>query len=173
MEAVITGLLIFVARVINVSMATVRTLLAMRGHKRIAATIGFFESLIFILAISRVLQNANSVWNVLGYSGGFAVGTLVGLVIEERLALGYAIVQAISQEAGGGIAEALREAGYGVTEMVGEGLSGKVQVITTVANRREIATIARIVSEVDSTAFVTVDDANRVYRGFMQRPGRS
>ena len=132
---------------------------------------GFFESLIFVLAISSVLQNVNSIWNVLGYSGGFAVGTLVGLTIEERLALGYAMVQAISREAGGEIAEALREAGYGATEMVGQGLSGTVQVITTVANRREIATIARIVSDVDSSAFVTIDDANRVYRGYTQRPG--
>ena len=171
MEPVVTGLLIFVARVINVSMATVRTLLGLRGHKRIATAIGFFESLIFVLAISSVLQNVNSIWNVLGYSGGFAVGTLVGLTIEERLALGYAMVQAISREAGGEIAEALREAGYGATEMVGQGLSGTVQVITTVANRREIATIARIVSDVDSSAFVTIDDANRVYRGYTQRPG--
>jgi uncharacterized protein YebE (UPF0316 family) len=172
-EMLLGGLLIFVARVVNVSMATVRTLLSMRGQRRQATVISFFESLIFILAISQVLQNANNVWNVLGYSGGFAVGTWVGLKIEERLALGYAAVQVISQKAGEEVAAALRQAGYGVTEMVGEGLHGKVHVITTVANRRDVPAIMELASEVDETAFVTVDDASRVYRGHLQRRGQA
>jgi len=165
MEAFVAGLLVFVARVVNVSMGTVRSLLAMRGQKRLASVISFFESLIFILAISKVLQNGNNIWNVLGYSGGFAVGTMVGLKIEEKLALGFAAVQVISQTAGEEIAAALREAGYGVTQLVGEGLRGKVHVITTVANRRDIRAIIDLVSGVDESAFVTVDDASRVYRG--------
>jgi len=86
MEMLLGGLLIFLARVVNVSMGTVRTLLGMRGQKHWATAIGFIESLIFILAISRVLQNVGNVWNVLGYCGGFAAGTWVGLVIEEKLA---------------------------------------------------------------------------------------
>jgi len=172
-EMVLGGLLVFFARVVNVSMATVRTLLSMRGQRRLATVISFFESLIFILAISQVLQNASNVWNVLGYSGGFAVGTWVGLKIEERLALGYAAVQVISQTAGEEITVALREAGYGVTEMVGEGLRGKVHVITTVANRRDIPSIMELVSGVDETAFVTVDDASRVYRGYLQTRGQA
>ena len=169
MEMYVGALLIFVARVVNVSMATVRTLLSMRGQKRLATVISFFESLIFILAISQVLQNANNVWNVLGYSGGFAVGTWVGLKVEERLALGYAAVQVISQTAGEEVATALRRAGHGVTQLVGEGLRGKVQVITTVANRGDIPSIMDLVSQVDETAFITVDDASRVYRGYLQR----
>ncbi len=173
MEAFVAGLLVFVARVVNVSMGTVRSLLAMRGQKRLASVISFFESLIFIVAISKVLQNANNVWNVLGYSGGFAVGTMVGLKIEERLALGFAAVQVISQTTGEEIAAALRKAGYGVTQLVGEGLRGKVHVITTVANRRDIPAIMNLVSAVDESAFVTVDDASRVYRGHLQKRGQA
>ena len=131
------------------------------------------KRMIFILAISKVLQSENNVWNILGYSSGFAVGTWVGLKIEERLALGYAAVQVISQTAGQEIATALREAGYGVTEMLGEGLRGQVHVITTVANRRDIASIMELASQVDETAFVTVDDASRVYRGHLQRRGQA
>jgi uncharacterized protein YebE (UPF0316 family) len=172
-DAVIGGLLVFLARVVNVSMATVRSLMSMRGQKRLATVISFFESLIFILAISKVLQSASNVWNVLGYSGGFAVGTWVGLKIEDRLALGYAAVQVISQTAGEQIATALREAGYGVTEMLGEGLRGKVHVITTVASRRDVPAIMELASQVDESAFVTVDDASRVYRGHLQRHGRA
>lgn len=167
MEMIVGGLLIFLARLVNVSMATVRTLLGMRGQKGLSTAIGFFESLIFILAISQVLQDVGNVWNVLGYCGGFAAGTLVGLVIEEKLAMGYAIVRAISQDYGAEIASALREAGYGVTEMAGEGLAGRVHVVTTVVKRRNIPAIMALVSGVDEAAFVTVDDANRVYRGHL------
>lgn len=167
MEMIVGGLLIFLARLVNVSMATVRTLLGMRGQKGLSTAIGFFESLIFILAISQVLQDVGNVWNVIGYCGGFAAGTLVGLVIEEKLAVGYAIVRAISQDAGEEIASALREAGYGVTEMAGEGLAGRVHVVTTVVKRRNIPAIMALVSGVDEAAFVTVDDANRVYRGHL------
>jgi uncharacterized protein YebE (UPF0316 family) len=167
------GLLIFVARVVNVAMSTVRSLLSIRGQKRLATMISFFESLIFVLAISKVLQNANNLWSILGYSGGFAVGTWVGLEIEERLALGYAEVQVISQSAGEQVAAALREAGYGVTEMAGEGLLGRVQVITTVVSRRDVPAIMELASQVDETAFVTVDDASRVYRGYVQRRGQA
>jgi len=167
MEMIVGGLLIFLARLVNVSMATVRTLLGMRGQKGLSTAIGFFESLIFILAISQVLQDVGNVWNVLGYCGGFAAGTLVGLVIEEKLAMGYAILRAISQDYGAEIASALREAGYGVTEMAGEGLAGRVHVVTTVVKRRDIPAIMALVSGVDEAAFVTVDEANRVYRGHL------
>jgi len=168
MEMIVGGLLIFLARVVNVSMGTVRTLLGMRGQKRWATAIGFVESLIFILAIGRVLQDVSNIWNVLGYCGGFAVGTLVGLAIEEKLAMGYAMVQAISQNDGEEITSALRRAGYGVTEMIGQGLSGRVHVITTVVKRRDIPAIMGLVRRVDEAAFVTVDDASRVYRGHLE-----
>ncbi len=170
MEAIIGGMLIFFARVVNVSMGTVRSLMAMRGQAKLATVISFFESLIFILAISQVLQNVDNIWNILGYSSGFAVGTWTGLKIEERLALGYAEVQVITQSAGNELANALRDAGYGVTEVVGQGLRGQVRVLTVVANRRDVPAITELASRIDEKAFVTVDSASRVHRGYIQRP---
>jgi uncharacterized protein YebE (UPF0316 family) len=167
MEMLVGALLIFLARLANVSMTTLRILLGMRGQKRLATAIGFFESLIFILTISRVLQDVDNVWNVLGYCGGFATGTLIGLVIDEELALGYAVVNAISQDDGEGIASVLRQAGYGVTEVVGRGLTGEVHVITTVVKRRDVPAIMALVSGVDENVFVTIDDASRVHRGYL------
>ena len=114
-----------------------------------------------------------NLWNVLGYCGGFAAGTWAGLVIEEKLALGYAVVRAISRDDGRKIALALREAGYGVTEMVGEGLSGRVHVVTTVVRRRDIPAIMGLVSQVDEAAFVIVDDASRVYRSHLRAAQRT
>jgi uncharacterized protein YebE (UPF0316 family) len=170
MEAIIGGMLIFVARVVNVSMGTVRTLMSMRGQQKLATVISFFESLIFIVAISQVLQNVDNIWNILGYSSGFAVGTWTGLKIEERLALGYAEVQVITQSAGNELANALRDAGYGVTEVVGQGLRGQVRVLTVVANRRDVPAITELTSRIDEKAFVTVDGASRVHRGYIQGP---
>ena len=165
--------MIFVARVISVAMSTVRTLLSMRGQKSLATGLSFFESLLFILVVSSVLQDAGNVLSVLAYSGGFAAGTFLGLAIEERLALGYAAVQAISQSRGEEVASALRQAGYGVTRVLGEGLRGSVHVVTTVVKRKDIAAIMHLVSEIDTQAFVTIDDASHVYRGHLrpaQRP---
>jgi uncharacterized protein YebE (UPF0316 family) len=167
MEMILGGLLIFVARLIHVSLGMVRTLLGVRRQKYLATAIGFFQSLVFILAISQVLQDVGNVWNVLGYCGGFATGTLVGLVIEDKMALGYATVRAISQDDNDKIAPALRQRGYGVTEVVGDGLEGRVHIVTAVAKRRDIPTIMALVNRIDNKAFVTVDDTSQVYRGYL------
>jgi len=167
MDPILGGLLIFAARVASVSMGTVRTVLAVRGQKYLATAIGFFETLIFILAISNVLQNVGNIWNILGYCGGFAAGTLVGLTLEEKLALGYVTVQAISQSDGATVASTLRDAGYGATEIVGKGLAGNVYVVTTVVKRRNVSDIVALVNKVDEHAFVTVDNTGRVLRGHL------
>ena len=170
MNPILGGLLIFAARVVSVSMGTVRTVMAVRGQRYLATAIGFFETLIFILVISNVLQNVGNIWNVLGYCGGFAAGTLVGLTIEEKLALGYVTIQAISQTNGVTIASVLRDAGYGATEIIGKGLRGNVYVVTTVVKRRKVSNIVALVNKVDENAFVTVENTGRVLRGHLGPP---
>jgi uncharacterized protein YebE (UPF0316 family) len=165
METFIGAGLIFVARLVNVTLSTLRTLLGMRGQKYLATGLSFFEALIFILVISQVLQDVNNVWNVLAYSSGFAAGTLVGLWIEGKIALGYATVRVVSRNGGETVASALRRAGHGVTEEAGEGQAGQVQVLTTVVKRRKIPTIMALVDRADETAFVTVEETSRVYQG--------
>lgn len=167
MEPILGGLLIFGARIVTVSMGTLRSVVAVRGQKYLATVMGFFETLLFILVISNVLQNVGNIWNVLGYCGGFAAGTLVGLSIEEKLALGYVTVQAISKSDGPAIASALRDAGYGATEVIGRGLEGSVYVVNTVVKRRNVSAIVAQVSEVDKRAFITVDNIGRVLRGHL------
>jgi uncharacterized protein YebE (UPF0316 family) len=128
--------LIFIARAMNVSLGTVRSVLALRRQKHLAAVLGLLESLIFILVISRVLQDTRNIANIVGYCGGFGAGTLMGLVIEEKLGLGHALVQATTLDDGRKIADTLRNAGYGVTEMTGQGQFGTVHIVTTVVPRR-------------------------------------
>jgi len=167
MDPILSGLLIFVARVAHVSLGTIRTVMTVRGQKYVATAIGFVETLIFILAISNVLQNVDNVWNVLGYCGGFAAGTLVGLMIEEKLALGYVTVKAISPSPNESVAPALREAGYGATEILGTGLESSVHVVTTVVKRKNVSAVVALITQADKDAFITVEDTGRVLRGHL------
>lgn len=166
MEAILGGLLIFCLRLTDVTLGTLRILMTVRGRKPMAALIGFIEVTIFILAISRVVRNVGNVWNVLGYSGGFAAGTLVGMTIEEHLALGWTVVRVISTDLSKRIADALRQAGYGVTEMSGQGMRGSVEIYEIVVRRADMPKVLQMIDKVDEKAFITVEESRRVYRGW-------
>ena len=166
MESILGGLFIFALRLTDVTLGTMRILMTVRGRKWIAALIGFVEVTIFVVAISQVVRNFGNVWNVLGYAGGFAAGTLVGMTIEERMALGWTVVRIISTDLSRRVCEALREAGYGVTEIPGQGMRGAVEIYEVVARRSDLPKILQIVERVDSRAFVTVEETRRVYRGW-------
>lgn len=162
----IGAFLILVAKTVNVSLSTIRTLLSMRGQRALSTALGFFESLIFVIAIGYVLKDLNNLWNVGAYCMGFALGIWLGMVIEDRMALGFVIVRIASRANGPQLAQALRDAGFGVTEEMGQGLGGRVSLLTTVVKRREIPTVMSLVGSVDDTAFVTVEEARQVRRGY-------
>ena len=166
MDAILGGLLIFGLRLTDVTLGTLRILMTVRGRKPLAALIGFVEVTIFVVAISQVVRNVGNVWNVLGYSGGFAAGTLVGMTIEEHLALGWTVVRVISTDLSKRIADALRQAGYGVTEMSGQGMRGSVEIYEIVVRRADMPKVLQMIDKVDEKAFVTVEESRRVYRGW-------
>jgi uncharacterized protein YebE (UPF0316 family) len=166
MEAILGGLLIFVLRLTDVTLGTMRILMTVRGRKLLAAMIGFVEVTIFIVAISRVVRNVDNIWLVLGYSAGFAAGTLVGMTIEERQALGWIVVRVISSDLSKRVADALRTAGFGVTEMAGHGMKGDVGIFEVVVRRADLPTVLQTIDQVDGKAFVTVEETRRVYRGW-------
>jgi len=159
-------LLIFCLRLTDVSMGTIRTIMIMRGMRKWAALIGFVEVSIWVVAISRVIGHLDNVWSVFGYSGGFAAGTLLGMWIEDKLALGYVDVHIISTSKGAEIVQKIREAGYGATQLQAEGQSGLVTLIGVVAPRKQVADIMALVNEIDETSFVTVDETRQVVRGY-------
>jgi uncharacterized protein YebE (UPF0316 family) len=144
--------------------------LVVRGARRWAAAIGFVEITIWVIAISRVITGLDNVWNIIGYSGGFSAGTLLGMWIEDRLALGDSEIRIISMAKGRELAERMREEGYGVTELTAEGQSGPVVMLNVVTQRKQVADVIRQVNAIDATAFVTVEDTRKVVRGY--RPVR-
>jgi uncharacterized protein YebE (UPF0316 family) len=165
-------LVIFALRIVDVSLATLRMLLAVRGQRVIVPLIGFFEVLIWLFAAGSAIRYLNSPLHVLGYAGGFAAGTAVGLWVEEKLAFGLATVRIISAHGGVEVADALRDEGFGVTEFAGEGREGRVEVVYTVAKRAQIKGILRIVDLWDPAAFVTVEEPRSVRRGWLLQSRR-
>ena len=151
-------LLIFGLRIVDVSLDTMRVILAVRGRRGITAILGFFQALIWIFAVGNAIRHLDSVWHVLGYAAGFGAGTFIGISIEQALAYGYSAVRIVSQYGGVEIAEALRERGYGATEIPAFGREGRVEVITSVVQRQHLDEVVKIVHTWDPSAFITVEE---------------
>jgi uncharacterized protein YebE (UPF0316 family) len=160
-------LVIFLLRIVDVSLSTVRILLAVRGRKLLVPIIGFVEVLVWLVAAGNAIRHLDSVWHVLGYSLGFAAGTSVGLWLEEKLAIGIATMQVITLRTGAGLADALRTLGCGVTAYTGQGRTGPVEVMHTVVARRQIRTVLREVERWDPDAFITIEEPREIRRGWM------
>lgn len=166
MYPILGGLLVFGLRLTDVSLGTLRILMTVRGRKLLAGVIGFVEVTIFVVAISQVIRNVDNLWNVLGYAGGFAAGTMIGMTIEERLALGFTIVRIISSNPNSPLGEAIRRAGFGATEIAGRGMNQAVSILEVAVRRADLPAVLQIVDHIDTKAFVTVEEARRVYRGW-------
>jgi uncharacterized protein YebE (UPF0316 family) len=159
--------LIFLLRIGDVSLATVRMLLIMRNAKIWAPLIGFFEVMIWLFAAGTAIQHLESPWHVLGYAGGFATGNLVGLLMEERLALGLASIQVFARSQGTELAEALRVFGHGVTQIEGRGKDGTVDLVLSVVRRRDLPAVHRLVQDLSPDAFVSVEEPTAIHHGWL------
>ncbi len=152
------ALLIFMLRIVDVSCDTMRVLFAVRGKRVIAGVLGFFQAFIWIFAVGTAIRHLDSWMHILGYAGGFAFGTMIGIAIEQTVAYGLSAVRIVSRIGGVEIAEALRDRGYGVTEFAGYGREGKVEVVNCVVRRAHLDEVIRIVEQWDPEAFVTVEE---------------
>lgn len=159
--------IIFFLRIVDVSLATIRMLLIMRGAKLAVTAIGFCEILIWIFAIGNAINNLQSFWHVIGYAGGFAAGSFVGMLIEEKLAYGFVTIRIISKDDKRKLAESLRNLGFGLTEFAGQGREGFVNLLVVVVRRRDISQVLDETTRMEPCAFVTVEDTKQVNRGWL------
>ncbi|OGO12789.1 MAG: hypothetical protein A2030_11120 [Chloroflexi bacterium RBG_19FT_COMBO_50_10] len=165
-QAWLGALLIFALRVGDMSLDTLRVLFVMRGKKRISWVLGFVQSTIFVLAIGKVLTQLNNPLNIIGYAAGFATGNVVGMIIEERIAIGHILVNIISPRRGSAIVAHLRQNGYAVTEFSGRGKDGMVSMINCSVLRKQVDAIHDLVNEIDPEAFITAEDVRPIRHGF-------
>jgi uncharacterized protein YebE (UPF0316 family) len=157
---------IFLLRVMDMSLDTIRVLFVVRGRKGLAWVLGFFQSAIYILAITSVLANLDNPLNIISYAAGFATGNVVGMLIEERLAIGHIQMTIVSSRRGAVIADHLRSHGFAVTVIPARGKDGAVDMINCSVLRKEVDNIETIVLESDGEAFITAEDIRPVRRGF-------
>lgn len=158
--------LIFILRVVDMSLATLRFMVTLRGHKVLTWVFGFAQSVVFVIALSGVLQNLDDIINIIAYAAGFATGGVIGASIDTRLAIGHTHIRIISSNRGSAISKKLRAEGYGVTEISGRGKDGAVTLINASVRRRNVPKVQQIVGEVDENAFITTEDLRPVRRGF-------
>lgn len=166
-DALLGALFIFALRVFGITISTIRVLLMMRGKKLAAFVFGFFEVLAYVVAIAEVVNNLDNIWNVLGYCLGFSVGTVAGMIYDERTATGYANVRIVSRYQAQRIIEQIHTAGFGATVGYGHGRDGTVGMIVAVVRRKEAEAVCAIAESADPKAFITIEDARAVRRGHL------
>jgi uncharacterized protein YebE (UPF0316 family) len=162
------ALLIFALRIVDVSLDTMRVIFAIRGRRDLAAVLGFCMALVWIFAVGNAVKHVDSILHILGYAGGYATGTFVGITIERMVAYGVAMVRVISAHGGVEIAQALRDRGYGVTEVAGYGREGRVEVLFAAVNRSHLDDVMEIVNKWDEGAFVTIEEPKDIRGGLLR-----
>lgn len=157
---VLLPLLIFLARVIDVSLGTIRIIFISKGFKLLSLVIGFFEVLIWLTAINQIWSNLSNIWLYLAYAGGFATGNWVGIWLDEKISLGHAMVRIIIRKNSKKLINELKRNNYQVTILNGQSGNEEtdVKVILSVIKRKELKKVFEIIKRINPKAFYTVED---------------
>ncbi len=171
-DYIILPLLIFLARITDVSLDTIRVIMVSKGYRRLAPYIGFFQVLIWIITITRIMENLDNWLTYVGYAAGFAMGTYVGMRIEERIALGYELLRIITRADAEDLVRTLRERGYSVTISNGQGRDGEVGILFLILKRKVIGEVVELVKQFNPHAFYTIEDVRFVHDPEYMTPKR-
>jgi uncharacterized protein YebE (UPF0316 family) len=162
---VILPFIVFFARIIDVTLGTMRIIFTSRGKRNIAPFLGFIEVFIWIVVVGQIVKNVHSITAYLGYAAGFAAGTFIGMNIEERLALGTFVLRIILSDGGEELATLLRTAGFGVTVVNGEGGTGAVKLLYTIIKRKDLHVVSKIIHDFNPKAFFSVEEVRMAESG--------
>ena len=158
-------LLIFSARVLDVSLGTIRILFVSRGIKSLAAILGFFEVFIWLVVISNVMKNLDSPFYYIFYAGGFAAGNFVGMTIERKLRIGKVALRIITRDNSDALMSYFRDKGFGITSVDAEGSKGPVRILYSMMERKNLEAVIEEVKRFNPRAFYTVEDVRTVSEG--------
>jgi uncharacterized protein YebE (UPF0316 family) len=158
-------LLIFLARVFDVTLGTLRIIFTSRGLRNLAPVLGFVETFVWIVAVSSLVKHAQNLAAYFGYAGGFAIGTLVGMFLENKLAIGTVTVRAIIRRDPTELIKSLLDAGFGVTTVDGHGSTGTVKIIYTTIKRQDLPAVTDIYHRALPGAFLSVEEVRSTELG--------
>lgn len=163
-DYIILPLFIFCLRICDVTLDTLRIIFMTKGFKYLAPIIGFFEILIWIVAITRIMQNLNSWVCYVAYAAGFATGNYVGMIVDEKLAIGHELIRVITRVDASKLVDALRGSGYGVTTVKASGMQGEVGIVFIIVNRKNQKHAIEIIEQYNPNAFYTIENIHFVNR---------
>ncbi|HEX2994072.1 MAG TPA: DUF2179 domain-containing protein [Anaerolineales bacterium] len=158
-------LIVFLARLADVTLGTMRIIFISRGKKYLAPLFGFVEVFIWITVVSQIVRGAQNIVAYLAYAAGFAIGNYVGMLVEERLAIGTLVIRVILPKEGASLVNCLRVEGYGVTYVDGHGANGPVTLIYTVVMRKDLSRVISLIQECQPKAFFTVEELRSAQQG--------
>ena len=157
---------ILVINITFVSMHTIRMVFIFKGKRILAALIGSVEAFIFIFGIGLVMENMDAFHNFFAYAGGYAIGILVGVKLEEKLAIGYVTVKVVSKNIMFPLSQELRRKGFGVTSWLGEGRGGQRLVLEILTSRKDQRDLYNYILTFDPEAFIMSYEPQHFRGGF-------
>jgi uncharacterized protein YebE (UPF0316 family) len=167
MEPLLIAAMIFMLRIVDVSIGTIRVLYTVQGRRLVSGALGVVESAVWIFAISRALAYVDHPLSMIGWAFGFGAGAMVGITLERWVASGSILMRIISPGSSTEMRHALAEHEFGLTAIDGQGHKGAVQVLFVVAPRRRGKELIRLVQTIDPRAFVTIDPVTRAMGGYL------
>lgn len=160
--------LIFLARICDQSIGTLRLIFVSKGYKYIAPFLGFFEVIIWVMAISQIMQHLDNIYCYIAYGAGFATGNYVGMYLEEKISLGTVIMRIIPKKDTSELVNYLRLNNYGLTIVDAEGSTGPVKIIFSIVKRKDVPHIVNIINQFNPNAFYTIEEVKAVNKGIFK-----
>ncbi|MBE0655301.1 MAG: DUF2179 domain-containing protein, partial [Bacteroidales bacterium] len=165
---VILPLLIFVSRIMDVSIGTMRLIFVSKGFKYIAPILGFFEVTIWLLAIGQIMQHLNNTMCYIAYGAGFAMGNYIGIVLEEKMSIGTVLIRVMPKYETTELIQKLRDLEFAVTTVNVEGMTGQVKMLMSIINRKHVKEYVAVVNQFNPKAFYTIEDVNAAKEGYFK-----
>ncbi len=166
---IILPALIFVARICDVSIGTLRLIYVSKGIKHIAPLLGFFEVIIWLLAVSQIMKHLDNIICYVAYGGGFAMGNYIGMYLEEKLSIGNVIIRVIPKSDTTDLINELHSQNFGLTVVDAEGAQQKVKIIFSVIKRENVQHFVSVINHFNPHAFYTIEDVKSVNEGVFRR----
>ncbi|WP_423800446.1 DUF2179 domain-containing protein [Neobacillus sp. SAB-20_R2A] len=158
--------IILIINIVYVSFFTIRMILTLKGQRYLAAFLSMIEVVIYVMGLGLVLNNLNEIQNLVAYAVGYGIGVIVGMKIEEKLALGYITVNVITAEYDKNLPKILREKGYGVTDWEAHGLEGNRMALQILTPRKFELRLYDAIKNIDPKAFIIAYEPKTIYGGF-------
>ena len=163
--------LIFLSRILDQSIGTLRVIFVSKGLKRVAPFLGFFEVIIWLLAVAQVMKHLNNPMSYFAYGSGFAMGNYIGILIEEKLSLGTVLVRVVPKKDTSQLINHLRDLNFGVTVVEAEGAMGtKVKIVFTITKRKNLFKVISAIDQYNPNAFYTIEEIKTAKEGYFGIP---